>query len=169
MDTASLVIVRRPLGAPPDGWRLVHDPGGPYGGKYYEGVVACSRCGARRIIRRHSAENLPRLCRKCGALATGRSGPKPWLRRGRNLSCLACGKVVWRAPSNEANKTFCAKSCANEYRRKYPKLKRECRTCGASFIWNQKPFSNSTGNYCSRKCRDAGFLNHVCGDQDRPT
>jgi hypothetical protein len=45
---------------------------------------------------------------------------------------------------------------------------RTCGACGERFESHPRPFSNSKGKYCSRKCRDAAFLGVVNGDAARP-
>jgi hypothetical protein len=51
----------------------------------------------------------------------------------------------------------CSPACGNASRRRYPREKRACRTCGGEFVWSAKPHSNSAGTYCSIACRDEGY------------
>ena len=54
-------------------------------------------------------------------------------------------------------------ACAATGRRKHRQEDRVCPTCGEQFRYTLRPFSNSSGTYCSRPCRDAGYVGHYRG------
>lgn len=77
-------------------------------------------------------------------------------RRGSHASCARCGAAFYRFPS-DADRRYCSARCGNLSRRRYQREVRICASCGASFTWTPRPRSNSSGHYCSRRCRDDAY------------
>jgi len=161
---AGLRVVRVPLAA------LVPDPvnAAPHAAPTKRRAVVevvCSGCGTRRTIRQDSFHGTPPRCRSCANRASGAKARRP--RRGTCRPCSSCGESFYASPC-EAARRFCSPACTNLERRRHTPQARTCRTCGREFVYTPKPFSNSSGVYCSRACRDAGFLGVVHGDPARP-
>jgi len=127
--------------------------------------VACPACGATRTIRRDSFAEAPPRCRSCANRANGAKAVRHLA--GASRPCAGCGQDFYAHPS-EASRRFCSAPCASLDRRRYTQQARTCRTCGREFRFAPKPFSNSSGTFCSRECRDIGFLGLVYGDPARP-
>lgn len=79
---------------------------------------------------------------------------------GMEVKCWHCNERFYRRPSEGP---FCSMACAHAAKTVHPKLNRTCKKCGKSFMWNAKPASNSSGNYCSLACRNAGYVGFYRG------
>jgi len=68
----------------------------------------------------------------------------------KDFTCKNCSKVWSDFQSNDKNKQYCSIKCKSEYSR----TDRVCRKCCNTFSICKSTLekSNSTGNYCSRKC-----------------
>ncbi len=124
--------------------------------------VVCQDCGESRIVRR---DVNPKRCRKCSGSIGGRM-PKPNRRTGRTAECDRCGKSYWRRKS-ESGRRFCGKKCADRSRRKYSRSTVECKQCGIPFESVVRPYSNSSGIYCSLECRNKSYLGQYRGHPAR--
>jgi hypothetical protein len=123
-------------------------------GKRRSGVtVRCSGCGEERTVRADAAAS---NCKRCSARKGGMA-PKPSRRTGRARRCGRCGRKYWWRPS-EGDRAFCSPACANKAKRRYAPQARVCLACGGRFVYVPRPRSNSSGRYCSRSCRDRGYV-----------
>lgn len=71
-----------------------------------------------------------------------------------NCACEACGKPLYRMPSQIKGRVYCTTECRSESRR----VQRECKQCKAMFytqIGRLSGKTNSSANYCSRPCYEA--------------
>lgn len=80
--------------------------------------------------------------------------------------CVRCQSPFYRYPS-EAGRRYCSVRCANTARRRYERSQRACGQCGRKFECAPRPFSNSTGRFCSLTCKRRAFLGVIHGDADR--
>lgn len=81
---------------------------------------------------------------------------RPNRRKGTNVPCLACKTVFYRHACTP-NRRYCSTGCGNDSRRRYVRESRTCSTCKGRFLFSDKPFSNSSGTYCSLACRNDGY------------
>ena len=109
-------------------------------------TVACPTCKQKRNIR---SDSTAKFCRAC-ASSIGGKAPKPSRITGTYRQCLRCSTRFWNYLST--NKRCCSTQCANDCKRRYPKETRHCLECSKPFLVNEKPFSNSSGRFCSRNC-----------------
>lgn len=122
--------------------------------------VTCVDCGQSRSIRSDSFTVGTKIrCRPC---SSRRNRPGPRTRKGVTLGCVFCGKEFYRHPGDV--KRFCSHRCASDGKRRYKLEEHQCVSCGRKFQYSQKPYSNSSGNYCSRACRDRAYLGVVNGN-----
>lgn len=124
-------------------------------------IVTCPRCREQRPVRADSTSGPFKHCRRCNSSIAG-SLPKPSRRLGREGRCEECGAAIYIRPSESATR-FCSKECHDAHRRVYPVEERTCRNCDRPFRFNAKPYSNVSGTYCSRACRDAGYMGYYRG------
>lgn len=81
---------------------------------------------------------------------------RPERKTGFFINCKQCNAEIY-VRKCEAGKKFCSIKCAGLSKKKYiPKIK-NCSFCGKEFKYSQKPFSNSSGKYCSLKCRNDAY------------
>ena len=120
------------------------------GGKYIN--ISCPRCEAVRSVREDYAKTAPGYCRSC-ACSIGGSAKKPSRVTGTAAHCKKCSKSFWQYKHKKETNLFCSQLCVGEAKRVYPKEIRACLVCASDFLRSEKPHSNSTGEYCSIKCR----------------
>jgi hypothetical protein len=120
--------------------------------------TTCKSCGETRTITWESKGEPPALCRTCSSKVRRRRK-----RTGTTIPCGTCGVPVYRHPGN-TEKRYCSQACAGVGKRRYEKETRACWTCGSEFQYTPRPFSNNSGHYCSRDCRNAGYIGVVNGD-----
>lgn len=120
--------------------------------------VTCPGCGKARIVRSNSFRESPPRCRACASRLPRRQRKK----NGSTIPCALCRTPFYRYPS-ETTKRFCSHECASRGKKRYRPEARTCRTCGAGFDYTPKPRSNTSGHYCSLRCRDTGYLGVVHG------
>lgn len=66
-------------------------------------------------------------------------------------TCKNCPETFRVYPSD--TKQYCSKPCADEARTTYTPELKPCPQCNQYFFSRKKPFSNSTGEFCSKKCK----------------
>lgn len=118
-------------------------------------AVKCPDCGATRHVRQDSKAQLCQSCsgRRARAAGGGRRTT------GRSVPCELCGSMVWATPA--VPRRYCSARCHDAARAKNARTVRECATCGKPFRYIVKPYSNCSGTYCSRACRDVGYTTGV--------
>ncbi len=77
-----------------------------------------------------------------------------------------CASKFYRYPYDKSHR-FCSHRCASDAKRRYAIELHRCRQCGNAFDYSAKPFSNSTGEYCSLACKRCAFLGVINGDASR--
>ncbi len=119
----------------------------------------CKNCGKAFYIPRHAKQIF--CSHSCASEYNSKhpspnlSNPKPKRKTGKFVTCLVCGKVVYKA-KNQLDKTkyqFCSLACANIYQRRNKVLK-ICKTCGKQYYISASYEVHGTPKYCSLKCRD---------------
>jgi hypothetical protein len=120
----------------------------------------CVKCGGVRLIRKDSNAT---MCRSCASV---RPGARPSRKTGTDKPCVLCGRIFY-ARACEANRRFCSKECSNTAKQRYVPEMRTCKTCRQDFQFTPKPKSNNAGNFCSTKCRNAGYLGSYRGKPAR--
>lgn len=100
---------------------------------------------------------LEKTCKTGGeALAEKSRGSKP--KTGSFKKCIRCEKEMWVHKYNTVKK-FCSRDCFANHKRIYDKVLKQCKQCSKTFVWNDRPRSNSKGVYCSLECRNLGYAN----------
>lgn len=136
---------------------LIPDPSKTTGtGKNKQRWSVCADCKDGRWVRNDSTAKMCRSCvgRMRGALATR-------VKTGKHEHCSQCNGEFWCYKHLLGERKFCSKSCADSFKRRYEKQEKNCGSCGKLFVINDKPFSNSTGVYCSRQCKVDAFTTGV--------
>jgi hypothetical protein len=119
-------------------------------GKNKQRLATCSVCRTDRWVR---ADSKSENCKSCTARISGQKAIR--VKTGKFHPCLKCGNEFWQYRHLDGKQRFCSHLCASDFKRKYEKSTRSCANCQGDFTANDRPFSNSTGKYCSRNCKIA--------------
>lgn len=123
-------------------------------------AVTCPDCNQIRNIRKDQSRGQNSvICKKCNTskLANENRGIRP--KTGSTSGCKFCNLEFYKPPSSQ--KSFCSKACHDQSRLIYKKETKNCGSCGACFLYGNKPFSNSVGRYCSLKCRNNSYFENA--------
>lgn len=142
------------------------EPGEERRGRWIYKASVCPDCGVPRFVRPDVHRASGNLCKSC-SLRRAAKTRRNRSRRGRTVPCAVCGDAFYAHPS-QSDKRFCSARCASLGRRKYLREQRQCAGCGVEFTWAPKPFSNSSGHYCTRRCRNRAYRGVIHGDASRP-
>lgn len=123
---------------------------GPYFVQDYQ--VRCTVCGRFTWIREITFSQWKGMCRAClGSYAKYFREPRK--KNGVIKFCEICGTQYYACKSQKSARRYCSKRCSDVGKQRYENEIRVCEQCGMIFTWRQKPFSNCTGQFCSRKCK----------------
>lgn len=116
----------------------------------------CCDCGKVQSVRK---DNRSERCVSCSGRRNASTPAAQTVsarqRTSISCTCIHCASVFSRTPSQIARRggKYCSIKCANENRQ----VERVCKCCGVNFKIGRARVhgtSNSSGNYCSRKCYD---------------
>jgi len=75
------------------------------------------------------------------------------------VHCRQCGRPMWLPPSKVEEYPGCSAECSAAWREAQREARRrDCETCGKSFIPRQVQITNGGGRFCSQKCNAARLV-----------
>lgn len=135
--------------------------------------IICAYCGSRRArnvgeVNRARKLGKPLYCsRLCGnAARTSRKKDSAWHHMRFTprpsavaTTCQNCGRAMWLPPSKGEEYRSCSLECGSAHRKaEREKRRRDCETCGSSFIPRGVQIRNGGGRFCSQKCNPSEHL-----------